>query len=65
MLKSVLEFYKKSDEMIEKGIDISEIKASPMYQELVRMKTRYTENDLDALSELPKKIDEAMVVGAF
>jgi V/A-type H+-transporting ATPase subunit A len=65
MLKSILEFYKKSDELVEKGIDISEIKASSMYQELVRMKTRYTEKDLDALSELPKKINESMVLEAF
>jgi V/A-type H+-transporting ATPase subunit A len=65
MLKSMLEFYKKSDELIEKGIDMSEVKASPMYQELVRMKTRYTENDLNALAELPKKINETMVVEAF
>jgi V/A-type H+-transporting ATPase subunit A len=55
MLKIIVEFYKKSDELIRKGITIVEIKDSSIYKEIVRMK-RYKESQLDELENLYKRI---------
>ncbi|PIV38876.1 MAG: V-type ATP synthase subunit A [Candidatus Omnitrophica bacterium CG02_land_8_20_14_3_00__42_8] len=62
MLKSIIKFYRKSDELIKKGINISEIKESPIYQELTKMRFKYSESkeDMDKLAELPKEVENAL-----
>lgn len=62
MLKSIIKFYKKSDELIKKGISISEIKESSIYQELTRMRFKYSESeeDLNKLAELPGEVDKVL-----
>lgn len=61
MLKAILLFYHKSEEVIKKGVNVMEIRETPIYKEIMRMKLTYTENDLDALSKLPEKIDESFM----
>jgi len=60
MLKSILVFYQKSESLIKKGIHLSEIKQSPVYQDLVRMKLKYSEADIDKLKELPERIERSL-----
>ena len=62
MLKSIIKFYQKSDELIKKGTNISEIKENPIYQELIRMRHKYSESeqDLAQLSELPGEIENSL-----
>ena len=60
MLKSVIAFYHKGEELIKKGIAVSEIKMLPIYQELMRMKTDYAEDDLDRLEKMPGRVLEAL-----
>jgi len=61
MLKIILLFYHKSEEVIKKGVNVMEIRETPIYKEIMRMKLTYTENDLNALSKLPEKIDESFM----
>jgi V/A-type H+-transporting ATPase subunit A len=62
MLKSIMKFYEKSDELIKKGINISEIKESPIYQELTRMRFKYSESkeDMDKLAGLPAEVESSL-----
>lgn len=60
MLKSIITFYNKGEELIKKGIAVNEIKALPICQELIRMKTDYTEQDLEGLARMPEKVEEAL-----
>jgi len=60
MLKSIITFYQRGEELVKKGIAISEIRALTVYQELMRMKTDYTEKDLDRLEKMPKRVEEAL-----
>ena len=60
MLKSVITFYRRGEELIKKGIVVSEIKILPIYQELMRMKTDYTEDDLGRLEKMPERVLEAL-----
>jgi len=59
MLKIILLFYHKCEEIIRKGVNITEIRETSIYKEIMRMKLTYTENDLDKLAKLPEKIDES------
>jgi Archaeal/vacuolar-type H+-ATPase subunit A len=59
MLKAIVTFYQAGEGLIKNGIAVSEIKALPICQELMRMKAGYTENDLGRLEEMPGKIVEA------
>ncbi|MBU2102794.1 MAG: V-type ATP synthase subunit A, partial [Candidatus Omnitrophica bacterium] len=52
MLKVILAFYDKADELIKGGVHIEEIKAMPAYQDIMRMRLKYTEKDLGALEQL-------------
>jgi len=56
MLNAILKLYEKSDELVKKGITIAEIKATEVYQDILRMKTTYTEDDLEKLEKLPERI---------
>lgn len=60
MLKSIMVFYEKANELIKKGINVNEIKELPIHQEIIRMKTAYTEADLDTLSQFPAKIERVL-----
>ncbi|MDD5155183.1 MAG: V-type ATP synthase subunit A [Candidatus Omnitrophica bacterium] len=60
MLKAIICFYHKSEELVKKGINAAELKEIPIYQEIMRMKLTYSENDLDKLAKLPRKISEAL-----
>ncbi len=60
MLKAIIRFYQKGEEIVKKGVDISEIRELPIYQELMRMKVTYAEADLEKLAELPGKIDTSL-----
>ncbi|MEK7868226.1 MAG: V-type ATP synthase subunit A, partial [Candidatus Omnitrophota bacterium] len=59
MLKSIVKFYEKSDELIKKGINIAEIKEHQIYQELIRMRFKYSESeeDLAKMAELPSEVE--------
>jgi len=60
MLKAIVTFYRSGEGLVKKGIAISEIRALPVRQELMRMKTDYTENELDRLEEMPERVYEAL-----
>ncbi len=60
MLKVIIEFYRKSDELVKKGVSVAEIKEASIYQEIIRMKLTYSEDDLDKLAQLPKQISGAL-----
>ena len=57
MLKIILHFYHKGEELVKKGIGIDELKDTSVYKEIIRMKLTYTENDLEKLAKLPEEID--------
>jgi hypothetical protein len=46
--------------LIKKGINVSEIKEKPIYNEIMRMRLTYSEADLDKLEALPKKIEDSL-----
>jgi V/A-type H+-transporting ATPase subunit A len=60
MLKAIIAFYQAGEGLVKKGISVSELKALPVCQELMRMKTDYTEDDLDRLEKMPRRVDEAL-----
>jgi V/A-type H+-transporting ATPase subunit A len=60
MLKSIITFFCKSEELIKKGTEISEIKEKPIYQEIMRMKTNYSEENLGVFEKFPEKIKKAL-----
>ncbi len=59
MLKAIVTFYQSGEGLVKKGITVSELKALPVYQGLMRMKTTYTEDDLDRLEKMPGEVSEA------
>jgi V/A-type H+-transporting ATPase subunit A len=60
MLKSIIYFYTKSESIVKKGVSVNEIRNLPVYQELMRMKSKYSENQLDQFDKLIEKIDADM-----
>ncbi len=56
MFNAILKLYEKSEELVKKGITIAEIKATQIYQDILRMKTTYTEDDLEKLEQLLVRI---------
>jgi V/A-type H+-transporting ATPase subunit A len=60
MLNAILHFYRKSEELIKKGINVQELRQVPVYEELLRMKQKYTENELDKFAQLKANIDESL-----
>ncbi|HRR95568.1 MAG TPA: V-type ATP synthase subunit A [Candidatus Ratteibacteria bacterium] len=57
MLNAILKLYEKSEELVKKGVTIAEIKATDVYEDILRMKTNYTEEDIEKLEELPVRIN--------
>jgi V/A-type H+/Na+-transporting ATPase subunit A len=60
MLKTVITFYNKAEELVKKGIGIAELRALPVYEEIARMKQRYAEEDIESLEKLPQKVVDAL-----
>ena len=58
MLRCILAFYKNADEVVKKGINIEELRDLGIYQDIMRMKTKFPEEDLEKLSGLENKIEE-------
>jgi V/A-type H+-transporting ATPase subunit A len=60
MLKAIITFYRKSDELVHKGVSVAELRATSAYQELLRMRFSFTENQLDDLARLVERIEESL-----
>ena len=60
MLEAIINFYRSGELLVKKGIAVSEIRALSVCQELMRMKTAYTEEDLDRLEAMPGRVEEAL-----
>lgn len=60
MLKTIIAFYRKGEDLVKKGVAVTEIKDLPVYQEVMRMKTSFTEYELDKLETMPQKIEDAL-----
>ncbi len=63
MLKAFIKYYHKSDELVRKGLSISELRRAPVTQELLRMKFSYTESpeDIEKLARFADKgVEEAL-----
>ncbi len=60
MLKTIILFYRKSEELVKKGISVGEIRELAIYNEIMRMKQVYSEQQLEALEELSDKIEAAL-----
>ena len=60
MLKSILKYYEKANELVKKGISVDELKELPIYMEIMRMKTNFTEDDLVNLEQFAGKIENAL-----
>jgi len=60
MLKIIILFYRRSEELVKKGISVKEIRDLPIYSEIMRMKQVYSEEQLEGLEELSRKIETAL-----
>lgn len=60
MFKAIITFHRVSEELVRNGIDISELRESSVYQEILRMKTKYTEDQIDKLSQFIDSIEEKL-----
>jgi V/A-type H+-transporting ATPase subunit A len=60
MLKIILLFFHKSEEVVRKGVNVTELKTTTIYKEIIRMKLTYTENDLEKLAALAVMMDESL-----
>jgi V/A-type H+-transporting ATPase subunit A len=60
MLKTIIDFYHVSEGLLRKGVTLTEIKDLSVYQDVIRMKLRYTEDDLDKLAALSSTISESV-----
>ncbi|MCL5674765.1 MAG: V-type ATP synthase subunit A [Candidatus Omnitrophica bacterium] len=58
MLKSIIYFYRKCEDIIKKGISIEDVRNLPVYQDIIRMRSRYSEDNLSELENLTNKIDQ-------
>jgi len=60
MLKTIVDFYHVSEGLLQKGVTLAEIKGLGVYQDVIRMKLRYTEDDLDSLAGLSARIADSV-----
>jgi V/A-type H+-transporting ATPase subunit A len=60
MLKAIVSFYRAAEQLVKQGVGLSEVRASPVYQDILRMKTRYTEYRLDELEKTVADIDKSL-----
>ncbi len=60
MFKAIIIFYRVGDELVRRGVEISEIRETSVYQEIMRMKTEYPETRLDKLKQFVATIEERL-----
>jgi len=60
MLKTIVDFYHVSEGLLQKGVTLAEIKGLGVYQDVIRMKLRYTEDDLESLAGLSARIADSV-----
>jgi V/A-type H+-transporting ATPase subunit A len=60
MLKAIIIFYRKGEVLVKKGIGISELKELPVYQDILRMRMKYPENEIDKLEEMVEKVSSSL-----
>jgi V/A-type H+-transporting ATPase subunit A len=58
MLKIVLDFHHLADNVINKGLPITKITALPIIEEIMRIKTNITNDNLTMIDDLDKKMRE-------
>lgn len=58
MLKIIVDFYKLSNHVVNKGAPISKVRELPTTNEIVRMKTSVTNDKVDLLDDLEKRMYE-------
>ncbi len=59
MLKAFIKFYRKSEELVRRGLSIGELRQTQVFQELLRMKFSYTESE-DDLKKLERFADKGV-----
>lgn len=59
MMKIILYLYDESKSMVTKGIPMSEIRKTGIYDELIKMKYNVPNDDLDQFEQLYEKINQA------
>ncbi len=60
MLKVIIFFYHSAGELVKKGFHVEELREIPIYNEIMRMKEKYTEKDMDKLKQLPERIKKSL-----
>ncbi len=60
MLKAIVTFYQKGEILVKKGITMPELKGLPEYQDILRMRMQYSEDELDKLAELVNKVESSL-----
>ncbi|MCM8773267.1 MAG: V-type ATP synthase subunit A [Candidatus Omnitrophica bacterium] len=60
MLKAIVTFYQEADKFIQKGVSVEELHSLPIYKEIIRMRSLYSEDDLNKLKTFPQRIKEAL-----
>jgi V/A-type H+-transporting ATPase subunit A len=60
MLKIIILFYRRGEELVKKGVSVAEIRELPIYGEITRMKQVFSESQLGQLEDFSKKIESVM-----
>jgi V/A-type H+-transporting ATPase subunit A len=60
MLEAIMLFYRKAEGLVKKGISVGEIKELPVFDELMRMKQKYTEEELEKIEQLQIRVEESL-----
>ncbi|MCX7927774.1 MAG: V-type ATP synthase subunit A [Candidatus Omnitrophica bacterium] len=60
MLKSIITFYQQADGLIKKGISIEELREQPIFNEIMRMRQKFSEDMLEELNNFPRKVEETL-----
>lgn len=60
MMEVIFQLYDRSKELIAKSIPLSQIKATGIFEKLIRIKYEIPNNDLDKFDEYEKAVDDAI-----
>jgi V/A-type H+-transporting ATPase subunit A len=60
MLKIIILFYRRGEELVKKGVSVAEIRELPIYSEITRMKQVFSESQLGQLEDFSKKIESVL-----
>ena len=60
MMEVIFQLYDRSKELIAKSIPLSQIKATGIFEKLIRIKYEISNNDLDKFDEYEKAVDDAI-----